>query len=133
TGRTVLSGVRDRLFDRLSHGVRCDGGARSSRARRWQLARADLARADRPLARRTRRGTGSQPHRRAEGIHGRRAGALDDRQRHAGGSARSSRTGGAPVRNAAALGAALRAPPIPPARVARPRRLAPATTEPPTT
>ena len=57
-GSAVLSGVGDRLPDRLPDGVRRDGRARAPRARRRKLARAHLARAGRALARRARRGAG---------------------------------------------------------------------------
>src|SRR5204863_7227813 len=106
-GPAVLSGVGDRLPDRLSDGVRRDGRARAPRARGRKLARADLARADRAVARRTRPGAGGRAQGRAEGIHVSGAGALVDDERHAGWSAAPSRAGGAPLRDAAALGPAL--------------------------
>ena len=59
-GPAVLSGVGDRLFDWLSDGVRRGGGPCPPRARGRQLARADLAGADRALARRTRPGAGGR-------------------------------------------------------------------------
>src|SRR5881296_1662154 len=106
-GPAVLSGIRDRLSDRLPDGVRRDGGARASRTRGRRLARAHLARADRALAGGTRRGAGGRAEERAEGIHARGARALDDRKRHAGGSTAPSRARGAPLRDDAALGASL--------------------------
>ena len=75
--------------------------------RRRQLARADLPGADRPLARRTRRGAGCRAQGRAEGIHPLGARGLVDSDRHAGRSATSSRAGNTPLRDAAALGPAL--------------------------
>ena len=59
-GSAVLSGVGDRLSDRLSHGLRRDGRPRAPGPRGRQLARADLARADRALARRARSGAGGR-------------------------------------------------------------------------
>ena len=72
-GPAVLSGVGDRLPDRLPDGVRRDGRARPPRARRRQLARAHLARAGRALARRSRPGAGGRAEGRAEGVHARRS------------------------------------------------------------
>src|SRR3989454_11602514 len=83
-----------------------------------QLARADLARADRALARRARPGSGGPARGRGEGIHARGAGTLDDDERHAGRSAAPSRTGTAPLRDAAVLGPALGAARLPRAGVA---------------
>ena len=94
------------------------GGPRPPRARGRQLARAHLAGADRALARRTRPGAGGRTQGRAEGIYPRGAGALVDGERHAGRSAAPSRAGGAPLRDAAALGPALGAARLPRAGVA---------------
>src|SRR5205085_7380511 len=118
TRPAVLSGVGDRLFDRLSDGLRRDGGARPPHTRRRELARARLARADRPLAARPRRGAGGSAEGRAVGVHARRARALDDRERDAGGTAAPSGAGGAPVRNTAAVVSAVCAARLPPAGVA---------------
>ncbi len=106
-GPAVLSGVGDRLSDRLSDGVRRHGRPRAPRARGRQLARADLARPDRALARRPRPGAGGAPQGRAEGIRAGGAAALVDDERHADGPAPPSRAGGASLRDAAALGPAL--------------------------
>src|SRR5437870_2887015 len=76
------------------------------------------------LARRTGRGAEGRPQGRAEGIHVSRAGALVGDDGHAGRSAASSRTGGAPFRNAAALGPALGATRLPRAGVAGASRVA---------
>ena len=65
----ILSGVGDRLPDRLSDGVRRDGGAGAPRPRGRQLAGAHLAGADRALAGRPRRGAGGRAEGRAEGVH----------------------------------------------------------------
>ena len=123
-GPAILSGVGDRLSDRLSDGVRCDGSPRRPRARGRQLARADLTSADRALARRTRPGAGGRAQGRAEGIHPRRAGALVDDERYAGRSATPSRAGGASLRDTAALGPALGAARLPRAGVAGAGRVA---------
>src|SRR5439155_161156 len=123
-GPAVLSGVGHRLSDRLPDGVRRDGRSRATYARGWQLARADFAGADRPLARRARAGPGGRAQGRAEGVHGRGAGALGDDERHAGRSAASSRAGAAPLRNASALGAPLGAARVQRAGVAGARRVA---------
>src|SRR5437773_2274121 len=123
-GSAVLSGVGDRLPDRLSDGFRRHGRTRAPRARGRKLAGADLARADRPLARRMGRGAEGRPQGRAEGIHVSRAGALIGDDGHAGRSAASSRTGGAPFGNAAALGPALGATRLPRAGVAGASRVA---------
>ena len=106
-GPAILSGVGDRLSDRLSDGGRRAGGPRPPHARGRQLARAALSGADRALARQTRPGAGSRAQERAEGIHPRGAGALVDGERHAGRSAAPSRAGDTPLRDAAALGSAL--------------------------
>ena len=92
--------------------------ALARRAQGRQLACADLARSDRALARRTRPGAGGRAEGRAEGIHARGAGPLVDGERYPGRSAAPSRAGGAPLRNAAALGATDRAARIPRAGVA---------------
>ncbi len=54
----ILSGLGDRLPDRLSDGVRRDGGAGAAGARRRQLAGTHLVGADRALAGRSRPGAG---------------------------------------------------------------------------
>ena len=83
----ILSGIGDRLPDRLSDGVRRDGGAGAPRPRGRQLAGAHLAGADRALAGGPRRGAGSRAEGRAEGVHRRtswRAGRSRARPRSAG-------------------------------------------------
>src|SRR5207245_4096961 len=117
-GAAVLSGVGDRLPDRLSDGVRRDGRAPTPRERGRKLARAHFARSGRTLARRTWPGAGGVTRGRAEGIHVRRAGALVDGEPDTGRSAPSSGARAPPLRNAAALGATLGAARPPRAGVA---------------
>jgi crotonobetainyl-CoA:carnitine CoA-transferase CaiB-like acyl-CoA transferase len=98
-------------------------GAMVALARGWQLARADLARADRTLARRARSGARRAAQGRAEGVHARGARALVDHEWHAGRSAASSRPGPAPVGDRAALGPAVGAPRLQRAGVAEASRV----------
>src|SRR5262249_44617561 len=117
-GPAVLSGIGDRLPHRVSDGVRRDGGARAPRPRGRKLACADLARSDRALARGTRPGATGRAQGRAEGIHASGAAPLVDGERYPRRSAAPSRAGGAPLRNAAALGATDRTARVPGAGVA---------------
>ncbi len=93
----VLSGVGDRLPDRLPDGVRRDGGSCPPRARGRQLARADFAGTGGALADRARAGAGGRTQGRAEGIHPRGTRTLVDDEQHASGPVAAPRASASPL------------------------------------